>query len=190
MGECEVTAGGGNKISIALKIGSTICFLPGDSTPKNKGEIIMFNNRMARNNYFAPLMGEVYNMKFSGPAETFNGWHPGIICQNFVGNKYSGCVIAIPVTSKVDRLDIPTNVILPAPDVGLYRTSMAMCSSLQVVPKSDIGNYVTTIPDAFMKQIAEASIYAMPLIAYLIENDIFRIHKKAMGLSGIMPVPA
>lgn len=139
---------------------------------------------MLRENYnFCPLISEVYFMKFEGSQYTFNGWHPGIVCQNNTGNKYSGSIIAIPLTSKIDRLDIPTNVLLPASEVGLPKTSMALCSSVQVVSKRSIGDFITILPDEFMKKIAAAFICSVPLLAYLNTADIGPIREKAMQLN-------
>lgn len=147
----------------------------------------MFPPRYVRDNSFYPLIGEVYFVNFPGTGNTIKGWHPGIICQNNLGNRYGPNVIAIPVTSKIDRLDILSNVLLPVPEVGLYCTSMAMCGSLQTVPKTDVGDFITMLPIRYMKKIARACNVAVPLIAYLSESDIKDIHNEAVFLSGYRP---
>lgn len=144
----------------------------------------MFPHRYVRDNTFFPLIGEVYFVNFPETEGIIKGWHPGIICQNNLGNRYGPNVIAIPVTSRVDRLDIQSNVLLPVPEVGLYHTSMAMCGSLQTVPKRDVGDFITMLPITYMKKIARACNAAMPLIAYLSESDIKEMQNKAMILSG------
>ena len=144
----------------------------------------MFPRRYVRDNSFYPLIGEVYFVNFPGTESMIKGWHPGIICQNNLGNRYGPNVIAIPVTSKVDRLDILSNVLLPVPEVGLYHTSMAVCGSLQTVPKRAVGDFITLLPSTYMKKIARACNVAIPLIAYLSESDIKDIQNEAMILSG------
>lgn len=144
----------------------------------------MFPHRYVRDNSFFPLIGEVYFVNFPGIDGLIKGWHPGIICQNNLGNRYGPNVIAIPVTSKVDRLDILSNVLLPVSEVGLYHTSMAVCGSLQTIPKQAVGDFITMLPISYMKKIARACNVAMPLIAYLSEDDIKDVHDEAMFLSG------
>lgn len=144
----------------------------------------MFPRGYVRDNSFFPLIGEVYFVNFPETDGIIKGWHPGIICQNNLGNRYGPNVIAIPVTSKVERLDIQSNVLLPVPEVGLYHTSMAVCGSLQTVPKQDVGDFITMLPVSYMKKIARACNIAMPLIAYLSEADIKDIRTEAMFLSG------
>lgn len=147
----------------------------------------MLPRRYVRDNSFFPLIGEVYFVNFPETEGMIKGWHPGIICQNNLGNRYGPNVIAIPVTSKTDRLDILSNVLLPVPEVGLYHTSMAMCGSVQTVPKRAVGDYITMLPVEYMKKIARACAVAMPLIAYLPESDVKEIRTEAMFLSGYRP---
>ena len=61
-----------------------------------------------------PQIGDVYHMYFSGDGNEQQGWRPGLVFQNNVGNKYSPNIIALPLTSSLKKLNQPTHVLLPA----------------------------------------------------------------------------
>lgn len=132
----------------------------------------------------APKIGEVYAMKFEGHGSAQQGWRPGIVFQNNVGNMYSPNLIAIPLTSSIKRLDMPTHVFVPA-SCGLPRDSMALCENVCCMPKDSVGTYITTLPDDIMSNIAVANLMASASISYLNLNQLVSAWQQASKLNQV-----
>lgn len=129
-----------------------------------------------------PRIGEVYNMHFEGQGNEQQGWRPGIVFQNNVGNAHSPNIVAIPLTSSIKRLDMPTHVLVPS-SCGLPRDSMAICENPKCMPKATIGDFITTLPDSIMEDIAVASLMASCAISYLPLNKLVNTWQQAVRLN-------
>lgn len=128
-------------------------------------------------------IGEVYLMKFSGENNEQCGWRPGVVFQNNVGNMFSPNIIALPLTSSVKKCSMPTHVIVYAEDSGLYQNSMVLCENPQRMSKKNIGKYITTLSNDYMKQIAAGSLLATSAISYLDPDSLMAIWKKTNVLN-------
>jgi mRNA interferase MazF len=135
----------------------------------------VFNNQY-------PKIGEVYQIKFDGYGSVQQGWRPGIIIQNNIGNKHSPNVIAIPLTSRYKSTHLPTHVLIPAKETGLKLSSLALCENPETVSKEMIGNYITTIPKEYMSKIAEAIMISIPLISFLKPDEVHNVWYKTSEL--------
>lgn len=70
------------------------------------------------------------------------GYHPVVIVQNNVGNKYSPTVIIAAITSKVDvKPKLPTHYFVNAED-GLELPSVILLEQLRTVDKRRLGKYI------------------------------------------------
>lgn len=130
-----------------------------------------------------PQIGDIYRMKFGGSANEQCGWRPGLVFQNNVGNAHSPNIIALPLTSILKKVNQPTHVIVKASDTGLKRDSMVLCENPERMSKERLGDYITTLSDAYMKQVAEASILSSSVISYLDVEFLISIWKKAVALN-------
>nr|DAG25455.1 MAG TPA: PemK-like protein [Caudoviricetes sp.] len=83
------------------------------------------------------------------------GTRPAIIIQNNIGNKYSPCLIVVPVSSQWKKPMI-THVGLNASETGLNKCSVAMAEQIQTVDKSKISGKVSHLSDAMMRYIDKA----------------------------------
>lgn len=128
-------------------------------------------------------IGEVYLMKFSGENNEQCGWRPGVVFQNNVGNMFSPNIIALPLTSSVKKCSQPTHVIILAEDSGLLQDSMVLCENPQRMSKRNIGKYITTLSNDYMKQIASGSLLATSAIAYLDPESLMNIWRKTSALN-------
>lgn len=63
-----------------------------------------------------PQIGEVYLMDFGGSGCEQNGWRPGVVFQNNVGNAHSPNIIALPLTSSIKKAGQPTHVVIKSAD--------------------------------------------------------------------------
>lgn len=131
----------------------------------------------------APRIGDVYLMHFCGEGNEQRGWRPGLVFQNNLGNQYSPNIIALPLTSSLKKSNQPTHVVLPSAKTGLIKDSMVLCENPQRMSKDKLGDYLTTIPDNYMSEIAVANLLASSAISF-IEPDVLLIAwQKAVSLN-------
>lgn len=142
-----------------------------------------FQNKKER----IPQIGEVYLMMFGGSGSEQSGWRPGVIFQNNVGNAHSPNVIALPLTSSLKKMNQPTHVVISAADSGLRKDSMVLCENPERMSKERLGQYITTLSEEYMKQIAEANLLATGAIAYLDVEALLAVWKKTVALNAIVP---
>ena len=114
-----------------------------------------------------PQIGDVYLMKFGGSGSEQSGWRPGVVFQNNVGNAHSPNIIAA--------------------DSGLRRDSMVLCENPERMSKERLGQYLTTLSEEYMKQVAEANLLATGAIAYLDIEALLAVWKKAAALNAVVP---
>lgn len=130
-----------------------------------------------------PRIGDVYLMKFEGNGSEQSGWRPGIVFQNNVGNKFSPNIIALPLTSRLKKVNQPTHVFLPAKDTGLQKDSIALCENPERMSKERLGEYITTLSDEYMAMIASANILATSAISFVDVDALVELWKRASALN-------
>lgn len=91
----------------------------------------------------------------------------------------------LPVPSK--KTNQPTHVIVKAADSGLRRDSMVLCENPERMSKERLGQYLTTLSEEYMKQVAEANLLATGAIAYLDIEALLAVWKKAAALNAVVP---
>lgn len=79
--------------------------------------------------YDRPRRGDIYQTDLGGE----RGIRPAIIIQNDVGNKFSGDVIVVPITSRKKK-PMPTHVYIPV-EAGLREPGTALCETIMTIPK-------------------------------------------------------
>lgn len=132
-------------------------------------------------------IGDVYSIKFEGSGSEQQGWRPGLVFQNNVGNDHSPNIVILPITSVRKKVNQPTHVFLPKA-VGLKLDSMVLCENPQCVSKCKLGKYITTIPKEYMAKVAEASLLASSVIAYLDPEILLMVWKRAVVLNSVREV--
>ena len=132
-----------------------------------------------------PQIGEVYLMRFDGKNSEQCGWRPGLVYQNNIGNKFSPNIIALPFTTAVKKINQPTHVLVFASDSGLYKDSIVLCENPERMSKNKVGRYLTTLSDSYMKKIAEASLLACGIVAYLDLDTLVSTWEKAVIINNV-----
>lgn len=130
-----------------------------------------------------PRIGEVYNMYFEGTGSEQSGWRPGVVFQNNVGNVNSPNIIALPLTSSLKKLYMPTHVLIRASDTGLKRDSMVICENPEKMSKEKVGKYITTLPEKYMREIVKANLIATSAISFLDKDSLISIWETAVKLN-------
>lgn len=131
-----------------------------------------------------PKIGEIYLMYFDGHGNEQSGFRPGLVFQNNTGNEYSPNIVALPLTSSLKKKDLPTHVIVRANDViGLNRDSMILCENPAPISKRYIGSYIATLPNEYMRQVAEAHLLASSALSFLDFDTLINTWKAAKRLN-------
>lgn len=130
-----------------------------------------------------PMIGDVYLMRFEGTGSEQNGWRPGVVFQNNVGNACSPNIIALPLTSSIKKVGQPTHVIVYTADTGLHRDSMVLCENPEKMSKSKIGKYITRLSDEYMKKIACAHLLATSAISFLSQEELVSAWQMSIQLN-------
>ena len=137
---------------------------------------------VGQNKTRVPQIGEVYYMRFGGTGSEQEGFRPGLVFQNNMGNAHSPNIIALPMTSVMKKLGQPTHVFVNGKEAGLKKNSLVLCENPECMSKERIGGYITKLPDKYMKQIATASLLASSVIAYLDVDALVKAWQKAVRL--------
>lgn len=133
----------------------------------------------------SPLIGEVYYMKFEGSGSEQNGWRPGVVFQNNVGNAHSPNVIALPMTKVLKKTGQPTHVLVTAEDTGIPKDSMVLCENPEKMSKKRIGGFITKLSNEYMKKIARASLIATGAVSFLDKDDMLEVWQKSVKMNGV-----
>lgn len=128
-------------------------------------------------------IGEVYYIQFGGQGNEQKGWRPGIVFQNNMGNKFSPNIIALPLTSKLKKRGQPTHVFLPADKTGVPRDSIVLCENPSCISKERIGNYITTLPAHYMRDVALAHLLATSAISFIDPDTLALIWQQSFKLN-------
>ncbi len=75
------------------------------------------------------------------------GIRPVMIVQNDVGNKYSPTVIAVAITSKLNKNKIPTHIEIDKENVGLKTDSVILAEQVRTIDKSRLREKIGHIED-------------------------------------------
>jgi len=75
-----------------------------------------------------------------------SGLRPCVIISNNIGNTHSPCVIVALVTSKLDKPNLPTHVMLPA-DYGLSAKSVILCEQIRTIDKRRLKTFLGSLPN-------------------------------------------
>ena len=122
-------------------------------------------------------------MRFGGSGSEQHGWRPGLVFQNNTGNRYSPNIIALPLTSCLQKASQPTHVVLSGKENGLPKDSMVLCENPERMSKERLGQYITTLPKPVMAKVAAASLLATSAISFLSPEALTSIWKQACLLN-------
>jgi len=81
-----------------------------------------------------------------------SGKRPVLVLQNDIGNKYSPVVTICPISSRIEKMKLPTHVKLNK-NCGLIRESFALIEQIQTMNKNSLLGYIGNINEITMKKI-------------------------------------
>lgn len=112
--------------------------------------------------------GDIYWIELDEPTGSEPGYsHPHVVIQNNVFNASRiNTVIICALTSNIKRAEAPGNVLLEKREANLSKQSVVLVSQIFTVDKSQLGEFIGTLPERRVKQIIEG-IYLMTEIRNL-----------------------
>lgn len=131
-----------------------------------------------------PKIGDIYLVYFDGSGNEQKGFRPGLVFQNNVGNEHSPNLIVLPLTSALKKTNQPTHVFIPKA-VGLRKDSMVLCENPKCMSKYKLGEYITTLPEEYMAQVAVGNILSSSAIAFIDPDLLMSVWQKALALNAI-----
>lgn len=84
------------------------------------------------------------------------GIRPVLIVQNDVGNKYSPTVIAVAITSQVNKSKLPTHIELNSQNYGLSKDSVILAEQIRTIDKTRLKDRIGHIDENLMNKVNEA----------------------------------
>ena len=145
-----------------------------------KGVATLKNSNDTKN----PKIGDIYLVYFDGSGNEQKGYRPGLVFQNNVGNEHSPNLIVLPLTSALKKTNQPTHVFIPK-EVGLRKDSMVLCENPKCMSKHKLGEYITTLPEEYMAQVAVGNILSSSAIAFIDPDLLMSVWQKALVLNEI-----
>lgn len=136
------------------------------------------------NNTKNPKIGDIYLVYFDGSGNEQKGFRSGLVFQNNVGNEHSPNLIVLPLTSALKKTNQPTHVFIPK-EVGLRKDSMVLCENPKCMSKYKLGEYITTLPEEYMAQVAVGNILSSSAIAFIDPDLLMSVWQKALALNAI-----
>ena len=99
--------------------------------------------------------GEVYYADLSpGVGSEQDGFRPVVIVQNNLGNKHGSTTIAVAITSRKTKSNIPTHVVIEPTDAMVQ--SIILTEQIRTIDKSRLGRYLCTLTEEQMKKVDQA----------------------------------
>lgn len=98
--------------------------------------------------------GQIYyaDLQSDGTSKQ-SGMRPVIICSNDMANRFSPVITVVALTTKVkSKHKMPTHVYISGD--GL-RNSIALCEQPLTISKTDLREYVTTLPSSSMEEVSK-----------------------------------
>ncbi|MBO7368680.1 MAG: type II toxin-antitoxin system PemK/MazF family toxin [Clostridia bacterium] len=101
--------------------------------------------------------GELYYADLSPVVGSEQGGiRPVLVVQNDVGNRYSHTVIAVAVTSKLEKARLPTHIELTGECFGLSRNSVILLEQIRTLDKRRLKDRIGSLPTGVMERVDDA----------------------------------
>ncbi|MBR1746918.1 MAG: type II toxin-antitoxin system PemK/MazF family toxin [Clostridia bacterium] len=88
------------------------------------------------------------------------GVRPVLIVQNDVGNKYSPTIIAVAVTSRMDKARLPTHIAVDT-TCGLPKDSVVLTEQVRTLDKRRLKDRIGVLDDRMMKKVNAALMVSL-----------------------------
>ena len=114
--------------------------------------------------------GEIYYADLSPVVGSEQGGvRPVLVVQNDVGNKYSPTVIAVAITSKLNKAKLPTHIEVGL-EFGLETDSVVLMEQIRTLDKKRLKQRIGALDNDKMKQVNNALLISLGFYQNLNNN--------------------
>lgn len=96
------------------------------------------------------------------------GVRPVLVVQNDMGNKYSPCLIVLPITTKKMKRAMPTHVTIKAYESDLKEDSVVLAEQVKTLDKKRVIQKIGVASEKTMKAVDRATLISQGL-AHLVD---------------------
>lgn len=127
---------------------------------------------MYNNNSIRPRFGEIWMCNLYAEGSIQRGYRPVFVISNNQNNTYSPTINVIPLTSKMNKKQLPMHVeIWDYQKYGLRAPSTLLVEQISTIPIDNLTKRIGSITDAYtLNVIYRAMIIQFPIL------DIVNIH--------------
>jgi mRNA interferase MazF len=119
--------------------------------------------------------GEIYYADLSGSiGSEQDGIRPVLIVQNDTGNRHSPTTIVVPITSRIDKVNLPVHVMISDKNCGLQKLSLVLTEQIRAIDKSRLRGKIGEISHRKMKLIDKA----LEISVGVTEAEKWKNHRK------------
>ena len=99
--------------------------------------------------------GDIYKADLSPVVGSEQGGiRPVVIVQNDMGNRYSPTIIVVPITTRLNKKNLPTHTKLN--NSSLLKESIALMEQIRTIDKSRLIEFIGVLNESEMNRITEA----------------------------------
>jgi len=92
------------------------------------------------------------------------GTRPVLILQNNSINRFTSTFIAIPLTTNLRRVLLPTCVLLREGEGGLAKDSVTLCHQLRVLDKSRLMRRLGSVSELMLAEIDRCVLFTIGIV--------------------------
>ena len=105
--------------------------------------------------------GELYYADLSPVVGSEQGGvRPVLIVQNDVGNRYSPTIIAVAVTSQINKANLPTHIALDTTS-GLPKDSVILAEQVRTLDKRRLKDKIGSLDEKSMERVNNALLVSL-----------------------------
>ena len=99
--------------------------------------------------------GDIYKADLSPVIGSEQGGiRPVVIVQNDMGNRYSPTIIVVPITTRLNKKNLPTHTKIN--NSSLLKESIALMEQIRTIDKSRLIEFIGVLNESEMNRITEA----------------------------------
>lgn len=99
--------------------------------------------------------GDIYKADLSPVVGSEQGGiRPVVIVQNDMGNRYSPTIIVVPITTRLNKKNLPTHTKIN--NSSLLKESIALMEQIRTIDKSRLIEFMGVLNESEMNRITEA----------------------------------
>ena len=85
-----------------------------------------------------------------------SGLRPVLVIQSDVGNSNCRTIIIAAITSKTDKLLIPTHIFISKSESGLNQDSLVLLEQIRTIDVNRLAGFCGSLPESAMKMVNKA----------------------------------